>query len=47
MLLYVLLFSALGALGYFAYKLFGGTNLDSIDITRFPKKYDAATKVAS
>ena len=45
MLLYALLFSALGILCYLGYKLFGDTNSDSIDITRFPKKFDAASKV--
>ena len=49
MLLGCLVLSVLGVVCYLVHKLFGSSliapKVDSIDITRFPKKYDPAAKV--
>ena len=49
MLLGCLVLSVLGVVCYLVHKLFGSSliapKVDSIDITRFPKKYDPAAEV--
>ena len=51
MLLYCLVLSVLGVVCYFVHRLCSSSLLapkvESIDITRFPRKYDPATEVSA